>query len=518
MSPTDPTRSDEQDTGHPTPQGSSPVPASPTPPPQPGMQPAPHDAPIPPPSELRTASQPAAAAEDQPAPGTDTPRAAETHADATATTREPDPAAFQTAAHGPHLQPYVPAPSHEAPVGAPAAEAAPQHTHGSGAQGAPAPTHQMEKPAAASADPAAEPAPVLAGLQRPADPEDADDVLQRKLPGREAADAAVLARSRRHTRRSFLVAAVAAAAGIGAYEYMESGPQQQMQPDAMRAAFNLNARLSEGLFRSHALAPTYPLSRAETLRINGVVGLNKTLVPESWRLQLVGARAAATHPRYTRDVTAWEYRYTAADPGADKGHDTKVDPKLQKAPIQTADKMAPAGMVEQAEEDENGSGRPPRGMGEAGESDSTLAPHTPGLLLTLADVLRLPRHELVTQFTCIEGWSQIVHWAGVRMADFLEAYPPEPIDGRPPRYIYMETPDGDYYTGFDLAVMRQPQALLVTEMMGAPLAQFHGAPLRLHMPTKYGYKQIKRIGLIAYTNDKPDDYWTKLGYDWYAGL
>jgi DMSO/TMAO reductase YedYZ molybdopterin-dependent catalytic subunit len=51
-----------------------------------------------------------------------------------------------------------------------------------------------------------------------------------------------------------------------------------------------------------------------------------------------------------------------------------------------------------------------------------------------------------------------------------------------------------------------------------PRTQFNGAPLRLHMPTKYGYKQIKRIGLISYTNSKPDDYWTKLGYDWYAGL
>jgi DMSO/TMAO reductase YedYZ molybdopterin-dependent catalytic subunit len=82
----------------------------------------------------------------------------------------------------------------------------------------------------------------------------------------------------------------------------------------------------------------------------------------------------------------------------------------------------------------------------------------------------------------------------------------------------METPDGDYYTGYDLHAMRHPQTLLVTEMMGKPLTQKHGAPLRLHMPTKYGYKQIKRIGLIAYTNTKPDDYWTKLGYDWYAGL
>jgi DMSO/TMAO reductase YedYZ molybdopterin-dependent catalytic subunit len=180
--------------------------------------------------------------------------------------------------------------------------------------------------------------------------------------------------------------------------------------------------------------------------------------------------------------------------------------------------MAPAEMMEQAKAQENRVGRMPRGREEAGESRSTLMPQTPGLLLTVADLVALPRHELVTQFKCIEGWSQIVHWAGVRMADFMEAYPPQPVDGKQPKYVYMETPDGDYYTGYDMEVCRHPQTLLVTEMMGSPLTQFHGAPLRLHMPTKYGYKQIKRIALIAYTNQKPDDYWTKLGYDWYAGL
>jgi DMSO/TMAO reductase YedYZ molybdopterin-dependent catalytic subunit len=76
------------------------------------------------------------------------------------------------------------------------------------------------------------------------------------------------------------------------------------------------------------------------------------------------------------------------------------------------------------------------------------------------DILKLPRHELVTQFKCIEGWSQIVHWAGVRLADFLEAYPPTPIDGEEPKYVYMETPDGDYYNGYDLEACRHPQALL----------------------------------------------------------
>lgn len=330
----------------------------------------------------------------------------------------------------------------------------------------------------------------------------------------EAANGKVLNESRRHTRRSFLTAAAGAAATYSLFHYLDAaGNVDNMQPPPIQGAYSFNAALSRGLFRNKELAPTYPLSRAENLRINGIYGLKMDLDPESWRLQLVGMRGAAQHPRYAEDVTAWEYRYKAPPANEDMGHDIKVDPA-----VATATKMAPESMQAKAREDENHTGRKPRGLEEAGESESTLPPGTAGLLLTLDDLGKLPRHELVTQFKCIEGWSQIVHWSGVRMADFIEAYPPQQIDDGEPRYVYMETPDGDYYTGYDLDVLRHPQTLLVTEMMGVPLSQPHGAPLRLHMPTKYGYKQIKRIGLIAYTNDKPDDYWTKLGYDWYAGL
>ena len=369
------------------------------------------------------------------------------------------------------------------------------------------------KPLAESANPAAEPAEVAAGEQRPVDPNDADDVLTRRVAARETADRQVLQESARYTRRSFVIKGVAAAAGYAGYRALQGSPSDDMQPSPFRKAFRANAELSRGIFRDQPLAPTYSLDKAETLRVNGIYGLKMQLKPESWRMQVVGVRNAAQHPLYTKDVTAWQYAYEAAKSAEDQGHDTKVDPKLL-----SSVKMAPESMMDKAMEDENHTGRKPRGMEEAGESDSTLPPATPGLLLTMADVLRLPRHELVTQFKCIEGWSQIVHWAGVRMTDFLEAYPPADIDGREPKFVYMETPDGDYYTGYDLHALRHPQALLVTEMMGEPLTQFHGAPLRLHMPTKYGYKQIKRIGLIAYTNDKPDDYWTKLGYDWYGGL
>jgi len=328
-----------------------------------------------------------------------------------------------------------------------------------------------------------------------------------------AANEAVLAESRRHTRRAFVAAAAGAAAGYGFYRWIDQSPGIEMQPGPFRRAFQKNAAIARAMFRDHALAPTYSLGEARDLRVNGVYGLKKMLVAESWRLQVVGVQDAATHPRFSNDVTAWEYRYADAQSQEDQGHDTKVDPNAR-----TAEKMAPMPMMDQAKAEEDRAVRMPRGKEEAGESLSTLMPETPGLLLVMDDILKLPRHELVTQFKCIEGWSEIVHWAGIRMADFMEAYPPALIDGREPKYVYMETPDGDFYTGYDLNVCRHPQTLLVTEMMGGPLTQYHGAPLRLHMPTKYGYKQIKRIGLIAYTNQKPDDYWTKLGYDWYAGL
>jgi DMSO/TMAO reductase YedYZ molybdopterin-dependent catalytic subunit len=63
-----------------------------------------------------------------------------------------------------------------------------------------------------------------------------------------------------------------------------------------------------------------------------------------------------------------------------------------------------------------------------------------------------------------------------------------------------------------------PQTLLAYEMNGAPLTDKHGAPLRLVMPVKYGIKNIKRIGRIEYTNERPADYWAEQGYDYYSGL
>jgi molybdopterin-dependent oxidoreductase-like protein protein len=361
----------------------------------------------------------------------------------------------------------------------------------------------------------------------------------------EVLDAGVRAESGRRTRRSFLIAAAAAASGYGLYRWIDRSPGDQLIPRPLRKTLDFNAKVARGVFEERGLAPTYPVSKSMELRTNGNYGLKMDLVPESYRLQMVGVDNAKRFSQYVDDVTSWEYKYAAMKQFGPTLHDTKVAPRDEAKVDANSDAGAGEGPMMEggaASTMVSGSGKQetklppafeaalaalkktqgnkrPRGQEEAGMSDNTLDAGTPGLLLTMSDVTRLPHHELVTEFKCIEGWSQIAHWGGYRLADLIAQYPPaRGAEGSLPKYVYMETPDGDYYCGFSLQACMHPQSLLATEMAGRPLTQWHGAPIRLHMPIKYGYKQIKRIGLIAYTDMQPDDYWTKLGYDWYAGL
>ena len=98
------------------------------------------------------------------------------------------------------------------------------------------------------------------------------------------------------------------------------------------------------------------------------------------------------------------------------------------------------------------------------------------LTLTLADIKRLPRTEVVFDFKCIEGWDQVTHWAGVKMTDFIRHYHLERQKAM--KYIGMVTPDGGYYVGIDMPSILQSQTILCYEMNGEPLPQNQGYPLR----------------------------------------
>ncbi len=131
--------------------------------------------------------------------------------------------------------------------------------------------------------------------------------------------------------------------------------------------------------------------------------------------------------------------------------------------------------------------------------------------LPMQAIYELPRVEMVTEFKCVEGWSQIVHWSGARLADFIKHY------GHETPFIGLTTPDRGYYVGLERASAIHAQSMLAYEMNGEPLTSGHGAPLRLVCPLKYGVKSIKRIGAIHFTHQRPADYWAERGYDWYLG-
>jgi DMSO/TMAO reductase YedYZ molybdopterin-dependent catalytic subunit len=143
------------------------------------------------------------------------------------------------------------------------------------------------------------------------------------------------------------------------------------------------------------------------------------------------------------------------------------------------------------------------------------------LHLSISDLKDLERIEYVTQFKCIEGWNYFMKWGGISLASFIAKYRP----AGEPEYVAMETPpnadDGkvDYYVAIDMPAAIHPQTMLCFEMNGKPLSSEHGAPLRLIIPHKYGVKNLKRIGTIRYSKDRPRDYWAdEDGYDEYAGL
>jgi DMSO/TMAO reductase YedYZ molybdopterin-dependent catalytic subunit len=148
-----------------------------------------------------------------------------------------------------------------------------------------------------------------------------------------------------------------------------------------------------------------------------------------------------------------------------------------------------------------------------------------GLAVSLDIEALLARHRIhdqITRLVCVEGWSAIAWWSGLRFDDLLHAYPPV----SQAKWALLESSvnldaNGDpdpYFVSIDLLTAQHPQTLLATHLNGKPLPVEHGAPLRLLAPMKLGLKNIKAITRITYTKDEPPDYWAKRGYSRYDGI
>ena len=132
------------------------------------------------------------------------------------------------------------------------------------------------------------------------------------------------------------------------------------------------------------------------------------------------------------------------------------------------------------------------------------------------------QHEQITRLVCVEGWSAISWWGGVRFADFIKAFPPRSdtkwIQLRSDVNLNGDGNSDPYFVSLDIDSAMHPQTLLATHHNGKALELEHGAPLRLLAPMKLGLKNIKAITSISYQADEPDDYWNKEGYSYYDGI
>ena len=132
---------------------------------------------------------------------------------------------------------------------------------------------------------------------------------------------------------------------------------------------------------------------------------------------------------------------------------------------------------------------------------------------TLEQLNALPQESQVTRHICVEGWSAIGKWGGVRFSTFLERIGAD----LGAKYIGFKCAD-DYYTSIDMATALHPQTLLTLTYADKTLPPAYGFPMKLRIPTKLGFKNPKYIMAMFVTNMYPGGYWEDKGYNWFGGV
>ncbi len=150
------------------------------------------------------------------------------------------------------------------------------------------------------------------------------------------------------------------------------------------------------------------------------------------------------------------------------------------------------------------------------------------LSLSLEELRARPSRTQITKHDCVEGWTAIGQWTGVRLETLLDEAGLKPEA----KFIVFHCFDAltqteagpRYYESIDLIDARHSQTLLAYDMNGEVLGVPHGAPLRLRVERQLGYKQAKYIRRIEAVESFADiqggrgGYWEDRGYEWYAGI
>ncbi len=135
------------------------------------------------------------------------------------------------------------------------------------------------------------------------------------------------------------------------------------------------------------------------------------------------------------------------------------------------------------------------------------------LRLTLPTLQALPSITERVNHYCVEGWTAVESWTGVRMSELARAAGALPEA----KYVDFQSFDQGYHESWDLASVLHPQTLIAYGLDGHELAPAHGAPARLYSPIKLGYKNTKYLTRIVFMPQRNGGYWSDQGYEWYAG-
>lgn len=135
------------------------------------------------------------------------------------------------------------------------------------------------------------------------------------------------------------------------------------------------------------------------------------------------------------------------------------------------------------------------------------------LRLGLESLMRLPSVTQTVNHYCVEGWTAVTEWTGVRLAELARRAEVLPEAG----YVDFESFDSGYHESWDLKSALHPQTLVAYGYQGAPLEFHRGAPARLHSPIKLGYKSVKYLTRIVFLPQRNGGYWSDRGYEWFAG-
>lgn len=132
---------------------------------------------------------------------------------------------------------------------------------------------------------------------------------------------------------------------------------------------------------------------------------------------------------------------------------------------------------------------------------------------TLPELYALqPQVSQVTRHICVEGWSAIGKWSGVRFRDFLRRIGADLTA----KYVGFRCAD-KYWTSIDMPTALHPQTLLTFRFADQILPAPFGFPMKLRIPTKLGFKNPKHIVAMFVTNEYPGGYWEDQGYNWFSG-